>query len=285
MTDDELIAGFREWMRVREYSWNTIRRRDVSLRRLRRQLAPGGLLDATGDDCEEYLAGITNPGTRHHYRSDLMAFYTWAVRRKLTEVNPAAATEHIRVPKHAPKPAPLAAIEAGLLVADADVQLAILLGALAGLRIGEIAALDMANVHLDADPPVLHVVEGKGRKDRIVPLHPLLVERLRGRSGRLFTPAYGGARSLRAEQLGKRVAAALSIDGTHVTAHQLRHFFGTEAARQSNGNLLLVGRLMGHANPQTTAGYVAWAPSEGAEVVARIAVEDELTRRRRARAG
>ena len=90
--------------------------------------------------------------------------------------------------------------------------------------------------------------------------------------------------------VGLAVCAALTAagDGQHVTAHQLRHYFGTEASKWSNGNLVLVGGLMGHGSPATTAGYVAWNPTDGADVVSRIGgagrltVPDELAHRRRA---
>jgi integrase len=63
---------------------------------------------------------------------------------------------------------------------DEDTQLMLLFGALAGLRRFEIAKLTAEDVHLTAAPPVVFI-EGKGRKERIVPLHPELVARLRRR--------------------------------------------------------------------------------------------------------
>ena len=68
----------------------------------------------------------------------------------------------------------------------------------------------------------------------------------------------------------------------------MRHYFGTEAARNSKGNLLLVGALLGHASPATTQGYVAFAADGMAEVVAAITGVaergDELAARRSRRA-
>lgn len=43
--------------------------------------------------------------------------------------------------------------------------------------------------------------------------------------------------------------------GIHVPRHKLRHTFGTEAARASNGNLLVVADMMGHESLTTTSGY------------------------------
>src|SRR5262249_45699605 len=59
--------------------------------------------------------------------------------------------------------------------------LSTLLGLLAstGLRVGEALRLQSAHVHLDRDPPQLHILETKFRKSRVVPLHPSTAERLR----------------------------------------------------------------------------------------------------------
>lgn len=50
------------------------------------------------------------------------------------------------------------------------------------------------------------------------------------------------------------------------SAHGLRHRFGTQMYAKTH-DLLLVGRLMGHSNPKTTAGYVACAADDGAKAV------------------
>ncbi|NOT56913.1 MAG: tyrosine-type recombinase/integrase [Deltaproteobacteria bacterium] len=47
-----------------------------------------------------------------------------------------------------------------------------------GLRIGEALRLQVTDVRLDATPPHLHIVAGKFRKSRLVPLHPTTVEKL-----------------------------------------------------------------------------------------------------------
>jgi integrase/recombinase XerD len=55
-----------------------------------------------------------------------------------------------------------------------------LIGLLAssGLRVGEALQLRMEDVRLDATTPSLHIVEGKFRKSRLVPLHATTAEKL-----------------------------------------------------------------------------------------------------------
>jgi integrase len=178
-----------------------------------------------------------------------------------------------------PKPAPPETIAAALIRGDGDTQVMVLLGALAGLRRAEIAGLQRGDLYLDAEPPVIHVRAGKGAKDRVVPIHPTLLAHLRRETCWLFRPRVGYT----VDAVGDRLARALTIDGVRITAHQLRHYFGTEAARWSGGNVVLVSQLMGHTNTDTTMGYIKWTPAEGAEVVAKIVtagVDDVLTERR-----
>lgn len=101
---------------------------------------------------------------------------------------------------------------------------------------------------LQVVPAVLVVRGGKGSKDRAVPVHPTLARLLAAR------PA-GPIVSCNADTLGGKVSRHLRECGVDATIHQLRHTFGTEAARASNGNLLVVADLMGHENLTTTMGY------------------------------
>ncbi len=279
MTAAELVAAFGEYQTMRGFSPNTVQRRRLSLGRFLAFVSPGDFTTATTADVEEWLRRLRSPRTRHAYRSDLGSFFRWALRRGLVASDPTVGVDSVKVPKALPKPAPRESIAAALATAPGDIQLAVMLGALAGLRRAEIAALDAADVHLEAVPPVIHVRNGKGGKDRIVPIHPQLVPMLAGRTGWLF-PSPSGAGHLHADHLGRRMTAALSAAGQRVTPHQLRHFFGTEAARAAAGNILLVASLMGHESPDTTRGYIAWSPTAGAEVVAAITGTDELAARR-----
>lgn len=282
LSDAELFEGFTTYQQARAFSPNTLRRRRLAFGRFAKFIAPSPVLSATPVDIDEWMSKLQSPRTRHAYRSDLKVFYRWAVRRGFIETNPVEQTDPVRVPRALPKPAPAEVIAEAFRCAPGDVQLAILLGALAGLRASEIASLDMADVHLDVELPVLIVRAGKGGKDRVVPIHPTLLPRLRGQSGWLFKSPHGG--HVLGSTLARRVSEALSrAAGVTVTTHQLRHHFGTEAARWSGGNVVLVASLMGHSSTDTTMGYIGWAPTEAAEVVSKIVAsgdDDELARRR-----
>ena len=145
---------------------------------------------------------------------------------------------------------------------DRAVVLAMLLG---GLRAGEVRGLRLADV--DMGLRCLRVV-GKGGRERVVPVDRAffieLANYLRAeRPPGCATPACFVV--LRGPTTGQPMTEAglRRIFRTHrtrsgavrVRPHRLRHTFGTELAA-AGIDLLVLRALMGHASPETTAGYV-----------------------------
>ena len=261
-THSDLIGSFSDYQRGRHFSPATIRRRRVALSAFQQLLAPGSLLDATADLADEFVATYRSPATKRAYRADLTAFYRWAMRRRLIESNPMDDTDPVRVPRCLPRPVDAALVEHLIATAASwNVATAIALAAYAGLRRSEICALDRNDLSLATSPAVLVVRSGKGSKDRAVPVHPTLLPIIAGRpAGRLVDCG--------ADALGTKVATHLRERGVDATLHQLRHTFGTEAARASNGNLLIVADLMGHESVATTMGYTRLVGANTATTVA-----------------
>lgn len=218
---------------------------------------------ATATQVDEWLGTYPAARTRKAYRSDLAVFYGWAVRRGMATSNPVDLVDSIRAPKSLPRPV-AAELVPGLIAAatDYDVRLMCALAAWCGLRVSEIAALCSDDVNLAGRPPTLVVREGKGRKDRVVPIpaavHALLVARRR-RGGPIIGRTPG--------TVGRRIAQHLVACGVHATAHQLRHSYWTEGARVLAGNVVALARLMGHESMDTTLGYIGWS---GGDVASRL---------------
>lgn len=259
-----LFEAFAAWQQGRAFSPKTILRRRTALRSFHRHIAPMPLTSATFEHVEEWLRQYSSPRTRHAYRSDLNCFYTWAVRRQLVDRNPVADTDSIKVPKALPRPIHPHTVMLALACAeDLDLKLMIALAAYAGLRCCEISALTVDDVQL-TEVPMLLVRKGKGGKDRIVPVHPdlaALLHRHRGQ-GRYFP--------LTPDGIGRRISRHLRALGIDATGHQFRHTFGTQIARLSRGNMILLGRLMGHENPATSLGYAGWDGGEAGTVIAQM---------------
>jgi len=142
----------------------------------------------------------------------------------------------------------------------------------AGLRVSEVVGetgVELAGLNLD-DGWVR--VFGKGAKERVVPLYPGIVERLRFyiREARPLLAAKAdqrraGPRALFLNARGKpltrqgywvvlRKAAAASGVAGHVTPHTLRHSFATHLLR-GGASLRHVQELLGHATIATTQIY------------------------------
>lgn len=258
-----VIDKFSSYQQARGFSPATIRRRRLTLRAFSRFLDPLTLGDATWTHVEEWLAAKEGVRTRHAYRSDLNVFYAWAVKRDLLDVNPIAATDPIKLPKSLPRPVG-PEVYAALVTGTMRQRRLVALGLYAGLRCGEIAALDCADITRD----VIVVRAGKGNKDRIVGLHPALREMLAGipSSGRLFTR---GGRPISSAAVSRLISRQFERCGIDATPHQLRHAFGSEMARAAKGNLVSVKASMGHESMNTTMGYVGWT-GESAPIIAQM---------------
>lgn len=262
-----LLAQFARYQRARGFSPATLRRRRSTLTAFAAYLEPSTLEHAELADVEQWLSTFGHASTRKSYRSDLRMFYAWATARSLIAANPTTLVDPIKVPRSLPRPLDIAAVLPALIVGTRRARRQVALGLFAGLRVAEIAALDAADVAADGSPPMLTVRLGKGAKDRAVPLHPILADLLRDLpSGPVFPSRTGGP--VRPDSVSRTIRQQLERVGVTATAHQLRHTFGTEAARASGGDLRIVAALMGHAHMNTTMGYVALSGDETARVVA-----------------
>ena len=257
------MDGFVRYQQGRSFSAATIKRRQAALRSLQRWIGDRPILTAAPADVEEWLASLRTAATKAHYRSDVGVFFRWAQRRGLVERNPVDLTDPVRRPRGVPRPVPIEAITAAAGVADRSTRLAILLGAYAGLRISEMAALDRADVTTDGPCPAIFVRHGKGAKSRVVPLHPILAAIIRPMPAGPLLP-------VSVPTLRRRISAAFAAVGVTMTPHQLRHATGTELARVSNGNMLLVAHVLGHDDISTTQVYTRFSVGPEAAAVARM---------------
>lgn len=155
-----------------------------------------------------------------------------------------------------------------------------------GLRLGETLALTVADI--DRGNRRVHIRQGKGNKDRFVPLSPVTLSALESfwRLHRHSTLLFPGGKPPYAEHLlmdrggiQKTIKLAAKEAGIakHVHVHTLRHSYATHLL-ESGLNLLTLQHLLGHASPDTTAKYTRMtqeAEQNGTQVIARLM--DRLT--------
>lgn len=258
----ELVEAYLYELAAEGTSPNTIASRRRALRDLARLHDP---VTATREDIEAWWAvrrdAELSPATRANDLAGIRAFYRWMQVWEHRDDDPTLRLKSPKVPKGLPRP--ISRHDLHRLLADLpdDLRRAVALGAYAGLRIDEVAGLDWSNVDLEARR--MRVV-GKGRKERIVALSAVLIDHLLPDTGGNVVNA-GGDRT-GASTLDRRVNRAMRSLDVEGTFHQLRHRYGT-LAYQATGDLIAVGRQMGHASPVTTAIYAA-ASDEMADVIA-----------------
>jgi integrase/recombinase XerC len=232
--------------------------------------------------CRSYLAslhGKNDAVTIGRKLSSLRAFFRLAVRRRLCKSSPVAA---LRAPKRAKRlPSFLGKEDVGRLLdggsrtaegSDAcarALELAlfeVIYGA--GLRVSEACNLDVGDLEADGSGGIVRVRQGKGRKDRIVPIGSKAWQAtdayLQRRADRLAaTPAAerhalflsGRGRRLGPRAVRRMLARRELVSGTpRVSPHALRHSFATHLLGEG-ADLRAIQEMLGHASLRTTQRY------------------------------
>lgn len=245
--------------------------------RERRGLSPGYITDAEyvvrsfldwlgeerspeRNDVETWLDTLEiGVGARRNYLGHLHQFFVFSAE---ATGRPGLPTEKIRRPKQ-PRRLPRPMRDEHLALAlerapSAEIRSWLLLGAYEGLRCQEIAGLDVDDVRLE-DSSLL-VRRGKGRKERLVPLHPLVADALEKlpmpSSGAIFTMA-GSSRRVPPYVVSQRINRFLDTLEVPSTAHALRHWFATNLLRGTH-DLRIVQEMLGHSSVATTQIYTAF---------------------------
>jgi integrase/recombinase XerD len=129
----------------------------------------------------------------------------------------------------------------------------------AGLRASEVVALRVSDI--DSQRMVIHVRQGKGRKDRTVMLSEQLLQILREyvrqvRPGEWLFPGIVPARPLTVRSFQKACENASKASGLqkHVSVHTLRHSFATHLL-EAGTDLRVIQTLLGHGSLKTTQRY------------------------------
>jgi integrase/recombinase XerD len=146
-----------------------------------------------------------------------------------------------------------------------------------GLRVGETVSIRVRDIHGRDNPPRLHIRNGKGGKDRYVPIAPAMVDELRqwwrrhqnpewlfpspGRAwaDRTLSLSQSMARakeamSVSSVQMAYRLARAASAVNSASTTHSLRHSYATHLLEEGV-SLRQISQYLGHESLDTTVIY------------------------------
>ncbi len=156
-------------------------------------------------------------------------------------------------------------------------QLIIELAIGTGLRVSELANLQVKELFLKKGQNALHVRNGKGGKDRVVQfsskLKKLILDYLGYRktdSPYLF-PSKRGEQITRfgISQVFKQWAQRAGLPSNY-SIHSLRHTYATNLYKASGYNLRLVQQQLGHSSVSTTSVYSAVVSKDLDEALERL---------------
>ena len=251
-----LVEEWAVWQRAGRRSHRTVEERS---RVIQQFLAESSVdpLATKPMDVAYWIAGHEewSQSTAATYYSYLMSWHKWLVMMDYRSENPMHKTQTPKRPERSPRP-----------VADTDLikllnvrthhrtKVMILLGALAGLRVAEIARIQAEDI--DIGSRRIHIT-GKGNKRAWVPLHPLLVEvaEKMPTTGNWFP---GNSRRpglpIRSKSVSDIIGQAMRRAGIQGTPHSLRHWYATTLLGDG-ADLRTVQELMRHSSIQTTQVY------------------------------
>jgi integrase len=146
-----------------------------------------------------------------------------------------------------------------------------------GLRVSELCALRPEHIDAAADRMCVRVVQGKGGKDRYVPLAEDLLDTLRGywriaRPRQWLFPGYGDAaqsvdiKTAQRWYRRARTAAGITKAGG---IHTLRHCYATHLL-EAGVDLHSISQWLGHRHVSTTARYLHLARPDAPDGARRV---------------
>jgi len=247
------ITGWLRWLKSDGRPNDSVAVRRTQITRLARERAGRDPWSLTTQDLAEWLAEHPSwtPSYRRAVRAAVRGFYAWARAVGLVDHDPASLLPRSRPGHYQPRPIPDDIVERAMSTASPRVQLMLELARDCGLRRAEIAAVHTTDVERHHGIDFLRV-NGKGRRERLVPISASLAERIRERPTGWLFPSPHRASHLCTDRVGKLITAALPRPWT---PHSLRHGYATAAYAVEN-DLVAVRDLLGHSSVSTTQVYV-----------------------------
>jgi integrase/recombinase XerC len=231
----------------------------------------------------QFLAGQRMSGiTRVRKLAAIRKFFAFLEENKILAGNPANTVKGVRREEKEPNILYKEQYKALLYEASDNIRdYAIMMTFLqTGIRLSELANLRVENV--DFEHRILTVRQGKGKKDRQIPLVDEAVKALRNyaryRNTQLildddiFFLAKNGT-SLNVSSVKYTVAKYVKKAGIRkkVSVHTLRHTFGAHKADKQMG-IATLQELMGHKKKETTLKYIHLAKTNLRQEMAQTAL-------------
>jgi len=265
-----LLRRTDEEMRLKGFSPKT---RKLYLGHLRRFYRQRGSPDprCTAEECRRWLLALMDQDYSYSYVSQALSAIKFVHRQLLRCESPVARIPRPR--KGSPLPTVLGRGEVKRFLAELrnpKHRAVVLVLYSSGLRVGEALRLRLEDI--DSERGVIHVRDGKGRKDRVVMLAQVTLEELRSyarmeRPHHWLFPGERRDRHMHSRTVQRAVTQAARAAGIRkkVTPHTLRHSLATHLLEEGT-DLRYIQRLLGHKKSTTTEIYTRVANRDLARI-------------------
>lgn len=258
-------------------SYNTIEAYERDLGKLLQYLADAHIAPekATTEVLRDFVIDISSlgihPRSQARILSGIKSFYNFLIYNNIIDNDPTTLLEAPKIGLRLPEVLSLKEIDA--MVAAIDLSkpegqrnkaiIEVLYGS--GLRVSELISLQLSNIYLDEG---YMLVNGKGSKQRLVPLSPQARTQIglwkidrntldikKGQADFLFLNRRGG--KLTRDMIFKIVKELAALAGIrkNVSPHTFRHSFATHLL-ENGANLRAIQQLLGHESITSTELYM-----------------------------
>ena len=276
-SDEQLRKEYHTWLRLeRGYSSNTIEGYEMDLDKLRAYAAEHGIdyVYLSFEDLQDCIYALCkelrSEATQARLLAGIHSWYRFLLYKDYIEQDPSELLEGPKKSKHLPTVLSLDEINRMMAAIDLSsneghrnrAMMEMLYGS--GLRVSELVGLQLSKIYLDEH---YMLIEGKGSKQRLVPLSPVAEEwfgywmqerstwPLKPESKDIaFVNRYGRPMTrAMVFTIVRRLCAEAGITKT-VSPHTLRHSFATHLL-QNGADLRIIQQLLGHEDLATTEIY------------------------------
>ena len=273
----DLTKEYHTYLRLeRGYSPNTVEGYEMDLERLRAYCDEHGvdIVHMDFDQLQEAIytlfKDIRSEGTQARLLAGIHSWFRFLLYKNYIDQDPSELLEGPKKPKHLPTVLTLDEVNRMMAAIDLSsneghrnrAMMEMLYGS--GLRVSELVNLQLSKIYLSEH---YMLIDGKGSKQRLVPLSPVAEEWfgywLQERATWPYKPEYKdyafvnryGRPLTRAMvfTIVRRLCEAAGITKT-VSPHTLRHSFATHLL-QNGADLRIIQQLLGHEDLATTEIY------------------------------
>lgn len=265
-----MILQFIEQLKLRQLSRHTLRAYRQDLQLLEKALGRS-LQSATDDDLERYWHTVRDvkPATLRRKQAAVRQFFRYCLRIKAVDTDPTVNFMPPKLPQRLPTYLGLAdvdrlfrqfqGVETSMAIRDSAI---VKMFYYTGMRASEVEQVNLGDVLWEEQ----HIrVFGKGRKERLIPLHPELSKvlerwlelRPKTTNRALFVTLRPDYRRLSYQGLYfivKRCFQRAHIDIHRFSPHKLRHTFATHLLSRRVA-INEISKLLGHSRLDTTQIY------------------------------